>query len=209
MENICSKVPVIPILVIERVEDAVPLATALIAGGLNVFEVTLRTQAALSAVKEIITAIPTAFVGVGSVLAPTQFADAARVGASFAVSPGATPELIAAAQKQPIPWLPGAQTISDILVLRECGYRLLKFFPADLAGGSAFLRSVEGPIPDVRFCPTGGITAAKAPEYLRLPNVLCVGGSWLTPREMVEQRRWSDITSLARHAFSLRPDPTS
>jgi 2-dehydro-3-deoxyphosphogluconate aldolase/(4S)-4-hydroxy-2-oxoglutarate aldolase len=210
IESICAAVPVIAVIVIERLDDAVPLASALLAGGLNVLEVTLRTPLALSAVAKIATALPAACVGVGSAVQPEQFADALRAGARFAVSPGATPELHAAAQAQALPWLPGAQTVSDILALRTHGYRLIKFFPAAAAGGTSFLRSIGGPIPDVRFCPTGGITAANAAEYLRLPNVACVGGSWLAPPELVQQQRWSEITVLAQLAFQLRqPQPST
>jgi 2-dehydro-3-deoxyphosphogluconate aldolase / (4S)-4-hydroxy-2-oxoglutarate aldolase len=204
MENICSTGPVIPVLVIEHLDDASPLASALLDGGLNVLEVTLRTPVALAAIAKIAKELPTACVGVGSVVEPEQLAEAARVGARFAVSPGATPRLQAAALNQPLPWLPGAQTVSDILALRADGYRIMKFFPAGAAGGSAFLRSIAGPIPDVRFCPTGGITATNATEYLQLPNVACVGGSWLTPTELIKQQRWSEITLLAREALHLR-----
>jgi 2-dehydro-3-deoxyphosphogluconate aldolase/(4S)-4-hydroxy-2-oxoglutarate aldolase len=210
IESICATVPVIPVVVIERLDDAVPLAFALLAGGLNVLEVTLRTPAALSAVATIATALPAVCVGVGSVGQPEQFADALRAGARFAVSPGATAELQAAAQAQALPWLPGAQTVSEILALRNHGYRLIKILPAAAAGGTAFLRSISGPIPDVRFCPTGGITATNAAEYLRLPNVACVGGSWLASPGLVERQRWAEITLLAQQAYRLRqPQPST
>jgi 2-dehydro-3-deoxyphosphogluconate aldolase / (4S)-4-hydroxy-2-oxoglutarate aldolase len=204
MEIICAAAPIIPVLVIERLDDALPLASALVAGGLHVLEVTLRTPVALPAIAKIASELPTACVGVGSVVESDQFAEALRVGGRFVVSPGSTPELQAAAQMMPLPWLPGAQTVSDILALRAKGYRLMKFFPAGAAGGSAFLQSIAGPIPDVRFCPTGGITAANAAEYLQLPNVACVGGSWLTSPELIKQQRWSEITVLARQALEWR-----
>jgi 2-dehydro-3-deoxyphosphogluconate aldolase / (4S)-4-hydroxy-2-oxoglutarate aldolase len=204
MEVICAAAPVIPVLVIERLDDALPLASALVAGGLHVLEVTLRTPVALPAIAKITAELPAACVGVGSVVESEQFGEALGAGARFAVSPGSTPELQAAAQMQPLPWLPGAQTVSDILDLRANGHRLMKFFPAGAAGGSAFLRSIAGPLPDVRFCPTGGITAANAGEYLQLANVACVGGSWLPPAELIERQRWAEITVLARQAFQLR-----
>ena len=199
------KVPVIPVLVIEQAATAVPLARALLAGGLPVLEVTLRTQAALEAVARISAEVSGIEVGVGSVIEPAQFAAATACGARFAVSPGASAGLHAAAQAARLPWLPGAQTASEVLTLRAWGYRLLKFFPAHSSGGAAFLRALAGPVPDVRFCPTGGISAASAPEYLALANVACVGGSWLTPPELVSQQRWDEITALARAARALRP----
>ena len=197
-------VPVIPVLVIDQVADAVPLGKALVSGGLRVLEVTLRTPAALEAVEEISSAVSGAVVGVGSVIDAAQFAAAARAGARFAVSPGATPQLHAAAEAAGLPWLPGAQTISEVLALRASGCRFMKFFPAHAAGGVIFLRSVAGPVPDVSFCPTGGISAANAAEYLALANVRCVGGSWLTPPELLAAQRWDEITTLAREAAALR-----
>lgn len=196
--------PVIPVLVIQHVSDAVPLARALVSGGLNVLEVTLRTAQALVSVAQIAATIPEAVVGVGSVIEAEQFAAAAQVGARFAVSPGASPTLQAAADAARLPWLPAAQTASEVLALREWGYRLLKFFPAHTSGGVAFLRALAGPIADMRFCPTGGITPVTAAEYLSLPNVACVGGSWLTPPGLVANQRWDDISALARQARALR-----
>lgn len=207
LAKLVGDTPVIPVLVIDRAEDAVALATALLSGGLPVLEVTLRTPAALTAVAQISAAVPTAIVGVGSVIEPPQFAAAAAAGARFAVSPGATPELLAAAEASGLPWLPGAQTVSEVLALCSRGYRLLKFFPAQPSGGVAFLRSIAGPVPDVRFCPTGGISAATAVDYLALGNVACVGGSWLTPPELLAERRWDDIAALARKARALRALP--
>lgn len=198
-------VPVIPVLVIERADDAVAIAEALVSGGLKVLEVTLRTGEALKAVSIIRRRLPEALVGVGSVIEPEQFARAADAGARFAVSPGATDALHAAALAAELPWLPGAQTVSDALALRARGYRLAKFFPAHYSGGVNFLKAIAGPVPDMRFCPTGGISQATAPEYLALPNAPCVGGSWLTPQSLVAERKWQDIQALARQAFTLVP----
>lgn len=196
--------PVIPVLVFESAKDAPAVAAALVSGGLHVLEVTLRTREALLAAREIAAAIPEAVVGVGSVIEAAQFEEAARIGARFAVSPAATPQLQAAAAEVRLPWLPGAQTASEILALRSHGHRLIKFFPAQASGGLDFLRSIAGPIPDVRFCPTGGICGATAASYLALPNVSCVGGSWLTPRYLIEGQRWDEITALAREARNMR-----
>jgi 2-dehydro-3-deoxyphosphogluconate aldolase/(4S)-4-hydroxy-2-oxoglutarate aldolase len=191
--------------VIEDAADAAPLARALVEGGLHALEVTLRTAAALDAVAHIAREVPGATVGVGSVIEAAQFTAAAEAGATFAVSPGASDDLHAAAHAARLPWLPGAQTVSEVLALRARGYRLVKFFPAHAAGGTGFLRAIAGPVPDMSFCPTGGISEASAPEYLSLPNVACVGGSWLTPAELLRARRWDKITALARTARALRP----
>ncbi|HEY2685004.1 MAG TPA: bifunctional 4-hydroxy-2-oxoglutarate aldolase/2-dehydro-3-deoxy-phosphogluconate aldolase [Steroidobacteraceae bacterium] len=205
MAELIAGTPVIPVLVIERADDALGIAEALVSGGLKVLEVTLRTTEALKAVSAIRHSVPEAIVGVGSVIEPEQFSQAADAGARFAVSPGATDALHAAALRANLPWLPGAQTVSDALELRARGYRIAKFFPAHYSGGVNFLRAIAGPVPDMRFCPTGGISAASAPEYLALPNVACVGGSWLTPEALVAERRWDEIQSLARQAVTLAP----
>ena len=197
-------VPVIPVIVVDRLEDAVPMAEALVAGGLTILEVTLRTPVALSAVAAIATRVAGARVGVGSVVDSAQFVAAREAGAAFAVSPGATAELCAAARDAGIEWLPGAQTPGEVLELRSRGHRFVKFFPAEAAGGVAWLKSVAGPIPDVRFCPTGGITAGNARDYLALPNVACVGGSWVIPSDAVRAGRWSEIEALAREARAIR-----
>ncbi len=203
-ETLLGDVPVIPVLVIERAADAVPIARALVDGGLTVLEVTLRTPAALDAVAAIARALPDAIVGVGSAIDAPQFAAAAAAGARFAVSPGATPELEAAAHEAGLTWLPGAQTASEVLALRARGHRLLKFFPAQSSGGVGFLRSIAGPVPDVKFCPTGGVSPDNARDYLALGNVACVGGSWLTPPAAVSAARWDEIRALARQARGLR-----
>lgn len=202
--DLVADVPVIPVIVIERAADAVPLARALVGGGLPVLEVTLRTPAALDAVRAIAQAIPEAIVGVGSVIDGPQFATAKAAGAKFAVSPGATPDLDAAARAAGLPWLPGAQTASEVLALRARGHRFMKLFPAATSGGVAHLRSLAGPIADVRFCPTGGVTPENAREYLALPNVACVGGTWLTPAAMVNGGKWAEIEALACAARALR-----
>jgi 2-dehydro-3-deoxyphosphogluconate aldolase / (4S)-4-hydroxy-2-oxoglutarate aldolase len=198
-----APVPVIPVLVIEDADTAVPIAEALVSGGLRVLEITLRTSAALDAVSRISAAVPAAIVGVGSVIDAAQFAAAAQAGARFAVSPGATERLYAAAAQSRLPWMPGAQSVSDVLELRARGYRLVKFFPAHAAGGTHFLRAIAGPIPDMRFCPTGGISASTAREYLALGNVSCIGGSWLTPPSLVAERQWGEIHALAKQANSM------
>ena len=204
IESLVNDVPVIPVIFVERIEHAVPMAEALVAGGLTILEVTLRTPVALSAIEAIAAHVAGARVGVGSVIDPRQFADARNAGATFAVSPGATPQLDEAARAAGIEWLPGAQTASEVLAARALGHRFVKFFPAEAAGGVAWLKSVAGPIADVRFCPTGGITAANARDYLALPNVACVGGSWVIPAAAVRAGRWDEVEALARQARGLR-----
>jgi 2-dehydro-3-deoxyphosphogluconate aldolase/(4S)-4-hydroxy-2-oxoglutarate aldolase len=204
VERRVRDVPVIPVIVVDRLADAVPLAEALVAGGLTILEVTLRTPAALDAVSAIAAKVPNAYVGVGSAIDPAQFAMAKNAGAKFAVSPGATLALDEAARAAGIEWLPGAQTSSEVLELRARGYRFLKFFPAQAAGGVNWLKSVAGPIADVRFCPTGGITAENARDYLALTNVACVGGSWIMPAAAIGAGRWDEIRTLAQQARALR-----
>ncbi|MCB1824639.1 MAG: bifunctional 4-hydroxy-2-oxoglutarate aldolase/2-dehydro-3-deoxy-phosphogluconate aldolase [Candidatus Competibacteraceae bacterium] len=192
--------PVIPVLVIEDLAQAVPLAQALVAGGVRVLEVTLRTAVALEAIRLIAREVPEAIVGVGTLTRPEEFAEAMDVGARFGVSPGLTPALIEAACETGLPLLPGVMTPSDVMAARAAGFRELKLFPAQQAGGIGMLRALAGPFPDVTFCPTGGITAETAPEFLALPNVACVGGSWLTPKAALLAGDWSRITELAREA---------
>lgn len=202
--SLMDGLPVMPLVVIESLADAVPIAEALVAGGLPVIEVALRTPQAMAAVAAIAARVPDARVGVGSVIEPGQFAEARDAGARFAVSPGATPALESAARAAGLPWLPAAQTVSEVLALRERGHRMLKFFPAQSSGGTAFMRAIAGPVPDVKFCPTGGVAAETAGAYLALPNVACVGGSWLTPTALVAARDWQTIQQLASSASSLR-----
>jgi 2-dehydro-3-deoxyphosphogluconate aldolase/(4S)-4-hydroxy-2-oxoglutarate aldolase len=196
--------PVIPVIVVEEAAAAVPLARALVAGGVRVLEITLRTPAALAAIERILGEVPDAVVGAGTVLAADQLAAVERLGVAFAVSPGATPRLLAAAAGSPVPLLPGAATASEVMRLLEEGYAVMKLFPAEPAGGTALLAALASPLPTARFCPTGGIDASSAPRYLALPNVVCVGGSWLTPRAAVAAGDWTRITGLARAAAGLR-----
>ena len=205
MRALCQRAPVIPVLVIEDAAHAVPLAEALKAGGITVLEVTLRSEAALEAI-EAMRAVPDVRVGAGSLRRPSDVAAAVEAGASFGVSPGATPALLDAAEAQDLPMLPGAMTPSEALALLGRGYDMQKVFPAEIAGGTAFLRALAGPIPEVSFCPTGGIDPAKAASYLAEPNVVCVGGSWLAPQDALANGDWGRITALARDAVSLNAD---
>ena len=204
--NILKLAPVIPVLTLEGAADGVPVARALVAGGLRVLEITLRTAGALEAVRAVVAEVPQALVGVGTVLEPAQFGEARRAGARFAVSPGHTAGLLAAASDGGMPFLPGMATVSEAMALAERGYRALKFFPAEPAGGVAFLRALQAPLPQLCFCPTGGIDAARAVEYLALSNVPCVGGSWVVPPVAVRAADWRQIEALARAAAALRRD---
>ena len=199
---LCRLAPVIPVLVIDNPRDAAKLAQALVAGGLPVLEVTLRTPNALEAIAEM-AKVPGARVGAGTVLSGHDAARASAAGAEFAVSPGSTPALISACVAQSLPLLPGAATASEVMTLMETGYRTLKFFPAEAAGGVAMLHALRGPLPQASFCPTGGITPANAPDYLHLQNVACVGGSWVAPTGLVKAGDWDAITRLARTAAAL------
>lgn len=199
--------PVIPVIVIDKVADAAPLARALVAGGVRVLEVTLRTPAALGAIARIAAEVEDAIVGVGTITRADDFAAALKAGARFGVSPGLTPELVATARASKLPLLPGVMTPSDVIAAAGAGYTAMKLFPARQAGGVAMLKALAGPFPDLVFCPTGGITLETAPEFLALPNVACVGGSWLTPKAAVERGDWSTITRLARAATELQPAP--
>lgn len=196
--------PVIPVIVIEDLANAVPLAKALVAGGVRVLEVTLRTPVALDAIRAIAREVKDAIVGVGTISHPADFARSIAAGAQFGVSPGLTPALIDAARACQLPLLPGVMTPSDVLAARSAGFSELKLFPAQQAGGIGMLKAMAGPFPDVTFCPTGGVTAASAPDFLALPNVGCVGGSWLTPRDAVAAGDWSRITALALEVAALR-----
>jgi 2-dehydro-3-deoxyphosphogluconate aldolase / (4S)-4-hydroxy-2-oxoglutarate aldolase len=204
LAELLSVGPVIPVIVIEDADQAVPLARALVAGGVRVLEVTLRTPAALAAISAIARHVPDAVVGVGTVTEMGQFAAARDAGARFAVSPGLTPALQEAARRAGLLWLPGVMTPSDVIAARAAGLRRLKLFPAQQAGGIGMLKALYGPFPDVVFCPTGGITAATAPDFLALPNVACVGGSWLTPASAMAAGDWATITQLAAEASVLR-----
>lgn len=196
--------PVIPVLTIERVTDAVPLARALVAGGLPVLEITLRTDAALAAASAIIAEVPDAVVGLGTLLTPADVASIHRIGARFGVSPGLTEALVNAAREARLPFLPGVATASEAMRAMDLGHRFLKFFPAEPAGGIAALKALGAPLRELRFCPTGGITAAAAPDYLALPNVLCVGGSWLATQSDIANGAWQSIAESARSAAALK-----
>ncbi len=200
--EICAVAPVVPVLVVRDVAYAAPLARALVAGGLPALEVTLRTPAALDVIRAM-AAVPGGIVGAGTLLTPEDVAAAKAAGAQFGVSPGATDRLLAAAAEIGLPLLPGAATASEAMSLLERGYRMVKFFPAEAVGGAAALKALGGPLPQLRFCPTGGISAALAPDYLKLANVACVGGSWVAPDALVETLDWDGITQLARQAASL------
>ena len=201
--RICALAPVVPVLVLRDAARAEGLARALVTGGLPALEVTLRTPAALDAIRAM-AAVPGGVVGAGTLLTPEDVRAAKAAGARFGVSPGATPALLAACQDEGMPLLPGAATASEAMALMERGYDLLKLFPAEAVGGRALLKSLSGPLPRVAFCPTGGISQANARDYLALPNVLCVGGSWVAPDAEVEAADWPAITARARHAAALR-----
>lgn len=196
--------PVIPVLLIDKVEHAVPLARALAKGGLPAIEITLRTAAALDAIRAVASEVPEAIVGAGTILNAKHYKEAAKAGSRFIVSPGATKYILAAADDSDVPLLPAAITPSEMLALREEGYTHLKFFPAEQAGGAPFLKALSSPLAGTIFCPTGGVSLANAKTYLSLPNVICVGGSWVAPKELVEAGDWDGITKLASEAASLR-----
>ena len=196
--------PVIPVLTIERLEDAEPLALALVAGGLTVLEVTLRTPIAIEAIALMAKAAPDAVVGAGTVLNAADYDRAAKAGAKFIVSPGLTQPVIDAAKANPLPLLAGVATASDLMRGLDAGLNRFKFFPAETSGGAPALKALGGPFGDCRFCPTGGIAAQSAPTYLALPNVLCVGGAWVAPADAVKAGDWGRITALAAAAAALR-----
>lgn len=195
--------PVVPVLVIDDVAKAVPLARALVAGGLKAIEITLRTPAALEAIRAVANEVEGAVPGAGTILNARQYEEAVEAGSQFIVSPGTTLELLEAARKSRVPLLPGAATASEVMALREEGYTVLKFFPAEQAGGAAYLKSLSSPLAGTIFCPTGGITPENARDYLSLPNVVCVGGSWVAPKAMVDAGDWDGITRLAQEACKL------
>ncbi|MFJ8296577.1 bifunctional 4-hydroxy-2-oxoglutarate aldolase/2-dehydro-3-deoxy-phosphogluconate aldolase [Streptomyces sp. NPDC094447] len=197
-------VPVVPVVVIEDASDAVPLARALVAGGLPLVEVTLRTPAALDAVRAIADEVPGAVVGAGTVVTAEGVADAVGAGARFLVSPGWTQRLLGAMRDSGLPFLPGVSTTSEVVALLEQGVQDMKFFPAEAAGGAPYLKSLAGPLPRARFCPTGGVSLASAPAYLSLPNVGCVGGTWMLPPDALAARDWARVETLAREAAALR-----
>lgn len=196
--------PVIPVIAIDNPDHAVPLAKALVAGGIRVLEVTLRTEHGLPAIRAMAEQVPGAIVGVGTLTQPEEFRAAREAGAVFGVSPGLTPSLIDAAKSSGLPLLPGVMTPSEVMAAREAGFRQLKLFPAVPAGGVGMLNAIAGPLPDVTFCPTGGISQETATKFLECKNVACVGGSWLTPKEALKNGDWGMITELAAAASGLR-----
>jgi 2-dehydro-3-deoxyphosphogluconate aldolase/(4S)-4-hydroxy-2-oxoglutarate aldolase len=203
LSRIVARAPVIPVIIIDNLDDAVPLARALVAGGLPVLEVTLRTQVALEAIKRILAECPEAVVGAGTILTPADLQMVAAAGAAFAVSPGATDALLDAAHTAPIPLLPGIATASEAMRLLAHDFTYAKLFPAEACGGIKLLKSLYSPLPQLRFCPTGGITQALAADYLALPNVVCVGGSWMLPAAAIAAGDWAAITAAARLAARL------
>ena len=203
MRDLLAGNTVIPVIVIDRVEDAVPLAKALIAGGLNVLEVTLRTAAAEEGIRQIVKHVPGAIVGTGTVCSADQVKLSEDLGCQFMVSPGSTDKLLAAAADSSIGLLPGISSASEMMRCMEWGYQDFKFFPAEAAGGAAMIKSLYGPFSEARICPTGGIGLHNVMEYLSLPNVLCVGGSWICPAQLVREQRWDEIEQLAREASQL------
>ena len=202
-ESLLDVVPVLPVVVLDRLEDAVPVAHALVAGGLPAIELTLRTPVALDAIRAIADEVPEILVGAGTITTPGHAKRAHDAGAQFLVSPGSTPGLVAAMSDTGLPFLPGTSTVSEVLAALELGLTELKFFPAEAAGGTAYLASVASPVPAARFCPTGGITATNAASYLALPNVGCVGGSWITPRDVLARGDWAAVQELAAAAAAL------
>lgn len=196
--------PVIPVIAIEHPEHALPLAKALTAGGIRVLEITLRTAYGLDAIRAIAQQVPDAIVGVGTLTRPEEFTQARNAGAVFGVSPGLTPALISAAKTSGLPLLPGVMTPSEVMAAREAGFYQLKLFPAVPAGGVGMLNSIAGPLSDVLFCPTGGVSQENAPQFLACKNVACVGGSWLTPQDAIKAGDWGRITALAKAASMLR-----
>jgi len=203
LDALLARAPVLPVLSIERIDDAVPLARALVAGGLPVLEVTLRSDVALAAIAAIRAAVPGAVVGAGTVLHPGDLHSVAAAGAMFAISPGASDELYAAAAGAPIPFLPAIATATELMRGLTNGHRRFKFFPAAAAGGTAALRAFAGPFPQVKFCPTGGIDADSAAAYLALANVITVGGSWMAPADALHTRDWARIAALAADCTRL------
>lgn len=201
-ESIFALGPVVPVIVIDDLADALPLANALLAADIRVLEVTLRTPVALEAIRLLSEALPQAVVGAGTVINPDELAAVTAAGAKFAISPGITADLLRAGAQGDIPLIPGIATISELMLARSMGYQALKFFPAEAAGGTAMLKSIAGPFPDIQFCPTGGIHQDNFMEYLKLPNVRCVGGSWILPKAAIQQQDWARVTAVSRAAVT-------
>ena len=204
MREMLAGTPVVPVMVIKRLEDAVPLARALVDGGLNILEVTLRTEVALAAIAEIVREVPQAIVGSGTVCNAQQMAQSVDAGCQFMVSPGTTEKLLDDAKKSPIPLLPGISSVGELMRCQEYGYRDMKFFPAEASGGAAAIKAISGPFGDIKFCPTGGIGMGNVMSYLQMPNIMCVGGSWICPDNLIEQKNWTEIERLTAQAAALR-----
>lgn len=204
IQEILSAAPVVPVIVIDELEDAIPLARALYNGGLRALEVTLRTPVAAEAVKQIKEALPEAYVGTGTVVDKASFEASVNAGADFMVSPGVSSELLELAKSSDIPFLPGAATPSEAMELASHGFKFLKFFPAEAAGGAPMLKSIGGPLPQVTFCPTGGISLESAPKYLALNNVVCVGGTWMLDKSLIANKDWQAIEALAKQASEVK-----
>ena len=201
--SVLDVVPVMPVVVLDSLEHAVPVARALVAGGLPAIELTLRTPVALDAIRAIVSEVPEILIGAGTITTPANAKEALDAGAQFLVSPGTTRQLLHAMQDTGLPFLPGTATVSEVLAALEAGVTEMKFFPAAASGGTPFLKAVGAPVPAARFCPTGGITLASAPSYLALANVGCVGGSWITPADALEAGDWDRVTQLAAEAATL------
>ncbi|WP_018151113.1 bifunctional 4-hydroxy-2-oxoglutarate aldolase/2-dehydro-3-deoxy-phosphogluconate aldolase [Leeia oryzae] len=205
LDQIIAATTVMPVIVIDDLDTAIPLANALVAGGIRTLEVTLRTPKALEAIKIIKAEVPGAILGAGTITKASQLDAVIAAGASFGVSPGSTPAFLDAIKASGLPFLPGVMTPSEAMVARDAGFEVLKLFPAVPAGGVKLLDAIRGPLPEIKFCPTGGITPQTAPDFLKLPNVVCIGGSWLTPKDAIARQDWAEITRLAQEASALRP----
>ncbi|GHQ14457.1 ketohydroxyglutarate aldolase [Helicobacter pylori] len=196
--------PIVPVVVIENIKDAVPLAQSLVEGGIHIIEVTLRSSCALEAIELIAKNVPKMRVGAGTILNPTQLEQAQNRGAEFLISPGLTIKLLEHAKKKDMPLIPGVSSSSEVMQALELGYNALKFFPAEYCGGVKLLNAFNGPFKGVKFCPTGGISADNMHSYLNLENVLCVGGSWLTPKNLIQNKEWDKITEICKRSLALR-----
>ncbi len=196
--------PIVPVVVIENIKDAVPLAQSLVEGGIQIIEVTLRSSCALEAIELIAKNVPKMRVGAGTILNPTQLEQAQNRGAEFLISPGLTIKLLEYAKKKDMPLIPGVSSSSEVMQALELGYNALKFFPAEYCGGVKLLNAFNGPFKGVKFCPTGGISADNMRSYLNLENVLCVGGSWLTPKNLIQNKEWDKITEICKRSLALR-----
>ncbi|OTQ73853.1 MULTISPECIES: bifunctional 4-hydroxy-2-oxoglutarate aldolase/2-dehydro-3-deoxy-phosphogluconate aldolase [unclassified Gilliamella] len=205
-EEILSLGPVVPVIVIEDIKDAVPLARALISGGVKVLEVTLRTACGLDAIKKIIAEVPEAVVGAGTVTSVEQLKEVTKAGVEFIITPGLTPSILKTAVEGSVPVIPGIATIGELMTAKEAGLTAFKFFPAEINGGTAALKAFSGPIPDAKFCPTGGINIKNYRDYLALKNVICVGGSWFVPTDLIKYGNFAEITKLAREAVEGAQD---